>query len=1066
MDDKCRKVILDRLKADLVGPYKGDEILESRPSDLYLTGILWPRQTSLSPEEDEKLAVDQSTGNNEEALSAEEEEVSKRGLFRPSSAGISFAVESAEPSPTIAVEVRFATYELVDVPVREVDEPENEEQEQEESPDDARKGKTAKRWKRNEFVVSGINIEIADVITRDLKNITLEQFGVAPDVDLNLRAVPWGEKYLVTVTLLNNRNVDKKSGRDFMEKATLFQTRIEVTPLGKTFLSARPSRRAVVDEDDRSNALLYRMAKEYAVGHTCSASWDESDEKGYAKAVYTEWIPSVGVSHFNPKGHELFRRELDASGDFDPLSAEWLSKAEDSELQRALEMVPFLYGKWIENQYESIDDIGEEFKEQALRNLDECGNVQRRMLEGAKAISGNRCKGLAFRLANRAISLQYSWNESMGEKGIFRWRPFQIGFLLLTADSVVEPSSSDRNIMDLLWFPTGGGKTEAYLGLIAYLIFYRRLSSNDLEKRDASPSVNVIMRYTLRTLTTQQFERAASMIFACEILRRSNSEQTGMSDLGQEPFSIGLWVGGDATPNRCSDVPENIMQALEKTPAQILKCPACQQKIFWERSSNGNCVEARCQNRDCPLFHETEPLPIWTVDEDVYHNKPSLVIGTVDKFAQITRNSNIRDFFSIGESPPDLIIQDELHLISGPLGTLAGLYETAIDRLFYSHQGKPKIIGSTATIRRASDQVGSLFNRKTCQFPPPAIDYDDSGFAVTDIESPGRIYAAVTTAGRSAKFALQAVSASLLQSAMSDFPKEEVDPYWTLVCYFNSIRELGGALVLMQDDVPKSIDLISGIRDEKMRELSPPEEMTSRKKQAEIRDLLQQLKIPSGEEDALDILLATNMLSVGVDIPRLGLMLVNGQPKGISEYIQATSRVGRGNLPGLVISVLNNVKPRDRSHYESFKTWHSSLYRDVEVTSVTPFASRARDKALHAILVALVRNLIPGMQEKPEYDLMKDEVLESLILYISKRACSIDPEETAVEEELREMIDEWRRKRPSKYWDPRTPSDSLLQDADRAAAARALGYKSEKWPWPTPNNMRSVEPSTKFFLEG
>jgi hypothetical protein len=376
----------------------------------------------------------------------------------------------------------------------------------------------------------------------------------------------------------------------------------------------------------------------------------------------------------------------------------------------------------------------------------------------------------------------------------------------------------------------------------------------------------------------------------------------------------------------------------------------------------------------------------------------------------------------------------------------------------------PKIIGSTATIRRASEQVRALFNRDVCQFPPPAINADDSGFAVQDPEAPGRIYVGVTTAGRSAKFTLQAVASSLLQSAGSGLSEDGLDHYWTMVSYFNSLRELGGAVVLMQDDVSDSIAAQAARRNETKRPVGPPEELTSRRTQEEVREMLERLKIRAGHDGVLDIVLATNMLSVGVDIPRLGLMVVHGQPKGISEYIQATSRVGRGNVPGLIVAVLNNAKPRDRSHYESFTTWHETLYRDVEATSVTPFAPRARDRGLPAVLVSLVRHLVPDMlEDPPEIRPEMDKDIENIIENIVCRSNSIDPGEKGVARELQALLDTWINRNPSYYWHMYKPLESLLQDAERAASLRALG-KSEGRAWPTLNNLRSVEPSTRFRL--
>ena len=323
--------------------------------------------------------------------------------------------------------------------------------------------------------------------------------------------------------------------------------------------------------------------------------------------------------------------------------------------------------------------------------------------------------------------------------------------------------------------------------------------------------------------------------------------------------------------------------------------------------------------------------------------------------------------FGIGteHDPPDLILQDELHLISGPLGTMVGIYESAIDIMCSSAGTRPKVVGSTATIRRAGHQVRALFDRVAFQFPPSAIDSDDAFFAVKDEEAAGRTHVGVTTAGRSAKFMLQGVAASLLQSGYALPDPANRDAYWTLVAYFNSLRELGGALVLVEDDVGSSLRILGRRYGEVPRPLDALHELTSRVSQAEIRDLLDELALKAGEPGAVDVLLASNMISVGVDIPRLTTMIVNGQPKTVAEYIQATSRVGRGAHPGLIVTVYNAGRARDRARYETFVEWHSALYRDVEATSVTPWAARARDRAIHAVLVALTRGFMPEMADQP-----------------------------------------------------------------------------------------------------
>jgi hypothetical protein len=403
---------------------------------------------------------------------------------------------------------------------------------------------------------------------------------------------------------------------------------------------------------------------------------------------------------------------------------------------------------------------------------------------------------------------------------------------------------------------------------------------------------------------------------------------------------------------------------------------------------------------------------------------------------------------------------------------MAGLYEVAIDELCRANSVRPKVIGSTATIRRAEEQIRALFDRDTYQFPAPGLDAGNSGFAVTEFESPGRLHVGLTTAGRSATYMLQALVASLLQSATAaGASPQERDHYWTLVAYFNSLKELGRALVLMQDDVPVSIKQFAARRGEQRRSIEAPAELTSRVRSYEIRDMLDRLSRPASSSEVVDLLVASNMISVGMDIPRLGLMVVNAQPKTLSEYIQATSRVGRGDTPGIVITMYNSMRARDRSHFETFETWHRCLYRDVEATSVTPFASRAQDKALHAVLVALVRHLVQGMDRRPVLNEVRRADVERIASAIEERVARVDPAERAkVSQKLQGLIDQWAS-RPDlqAYWDDYNRRSSLLMSAEQHAAKADVdaGLDAEgarRALWPTPNSLREVEPGAPFVL--
>ena len=481
------------------------------------------------------------------------------------------------------------------------------------------------------------------------------------------------------------------------------------------------------------------------------------------------------------------------------------------------------------------------------------------------------------------------------------------------------------------------------------------------------------------------------MICACEIIRRENHEI-----LGEEQISIGMWVGQSLTPiwrtealtaaNKFAGSSEEL-----DSPFQLLNCPWCGTALDDKKNPGymvykfrGKpktvvfvCTEQRCSFSNIGKErNQSQHIPVLVIDEDIYDWPPTLIIGTVDKFAMLTWRERAGRIFGVGLEndcdPPDMVIQDELHLISGPLGSVVGLFESAIDILCSTKDRKPKIIASTATIRRASNQCEALYERPTFQFPPQGLDISDSFFAKEDPQAPGRIYTGVfAPAAPSFITAEVRTASSLLQSCKSiplppGVPEKTRDPYWTLVEYFNSLRELGHAATLVQQDIPEYIWTLAqrdNLPNEVVRSFLSEEEMTSRRKAEEIPVILNRLEnlYPNSSDDfrknPLDILLATNMISVGLDVDRLGLILMIGQPKTTSEYIQASSRVGRSrSAPGLVVTMYNPGRPRDRSHYEHFRSYHESFYKFVEPTSVTPYSLAVLDRALHSVLVILVRH--------------------------------------------------------------------------------------------------------------
>ncbi len=641
----------------------------------------------------------------------------------------------------------------------------------------------------------------------------------------------------------------------------------------------------------------------------------------------------------------------------------------------------------------------------------------------------------------------------------------------------------DRQLVDLIWFPTGGGKTEAYLGLAAFTIALRRL------RNSADAGTTVLMRYTLRLLTAQQFQRASTLIMALDQLRRERYLGAG---LGGAPISIGLWVGQSLSPNTRSDARAALSRMRQResrahNPFQILYCPWCgcelknRKKLGYQEERVGagklRTIIFRCPDEHCVWSDRRSQMPISVIDDDIYSSPPTLVMGTVDKFAQVAWKDETGRLFGIRgeEAPPELIIQDELHLISGPLGSIVGLYEGVIERLCKTEIGRPKIIASTATIRQAREQCKALYNRDISEFPAQGLRAGDSYFAYENTKAPGRLYAGVFASGLKSHATAQVrTCSSLLQHTIPLPPQtiedrsasldqgaffSEADPYGTLVWYFNSLRELGTATTMCSGDIPEYIKSMCRRGDvpwDYRRRVRNYVELTSRRTADEIPEILEQLErpwLPKPNGPApVDILLATNMISVGVDVSRLGLMVVTGQPKSTSEYIQATSRVGR-QYPGLVVTVYSQSKSRDRSHYEQFVGYHQAYYQFVEATSITPFSPPARERGLRGMLMAISR-LVVGLDDPSQISGSRDRIQRELD-GILNRISDIDAnEEQEAADELRSALDEWEAVAPQDYG-----------RMGGRVATRTLAYPYGATPdpvfqersWPILTSMRNVD---------
>ncbi len=1147
-DYALRGELHNLIHADLLGPAggKNEEIDEIHVTDRYLVGVLAPRRRSAVPGAEEDLTS--NIGDNSEDGRADPQAAAVESLL-PSSMGFTFSVEKG--AQTFRIKAKWGYYKRQKSEFLTTE-----------------KGNPKTVWYRYDVDKTSDPIKLQDGTMQGWLPAAEDQ----PDVYVHGIIRKVADDWVVTIFLVN----DQQEPPERRDEAWLFQVQLSAVaegnaPIFKKAPMFRDSSGADsrIFGEDQSMDMLYRHVIEFAVGHGTSVDAEYSaDNPERAVSVSTRAIPSFEVGkHVPPSAAD------NSSLSELMLSMSQLAQSSKSELQQHLEKLAKAYELWIDEQtnrvksgFDGLDDY-REFAEEAM---DKCRNTLRRIREGIVLIGSNESAFEAFQFANRAMWEQrrhtiLSECKRRGEKttlaevdskGDPSWYPFQLAFILLNLPSITDLHHEDRShetesIADLLWFPTGGGKTEAYLGLTAYTLAIRRLQG-EVGGRSGEAGLAVLMRYTLRLLTLQQFQRATALICACEMIRREDERKWGT-----ELFRIGLWVGAKTTPNKTERSAEAVQQVNDfrpdaggggGTPHQLTNCPWCGEAISPGRDiivepygsgraktiiycgdKLGGCLFSR-------RLSAGEGLPVVVVDEEIYRRLPSVMIATVDKFAQLPWKGATQVLFGnvngkcerhgfvapeIEDKGPhakrndlpkadlvehqllrpiDLIIQDELHLISGPLGTLVGLYETAIDELCsWELDGKrvrPKVIASTATIKQAEDQIHKIFLRRVNVFPPQGTDSRDNFFSIQKAPSedvPGRLYLGICAPGRRIKNALVRVYTTVLAAAQNLYKKygAQADPWMTMVGYFGSMSELGSARRMIDDRVRSSLRNASerGLQNRRIASYTI-EELTSRKSAVDIPYILDRMEVPFEEPDddddqpakpedkprttkekkksyPIDVLLATNMISVGVDVKRLGLMVVAGQPKNTAEFIQATSRVGR-NRPGLVITVYNWSRPRDLSHYETFEHYHATFYKQVEALSVTPFAARALDRGLTGVLVSLIR--LPEFRMNPNNmanAIQRDDPLVRMAVDRIARRAELVSESIEVGAQVRQglerRLDHWCRQAK------KTGHGGVLtyepkQDGVSIPLLQRPGL--EEWQiFTCLNSLRDVEPSVGLILK-
>ncbi len=958
--------IANHLRTDFIGPVEDDEVLEmEEPLSRYSLGILWAQPKNKTPGSSASNLAMEEVFEDESEDSEEPKNIS---VFKPSTMGVSFALLSNDK---LTISFDYAVYNHSEKTIT----------------DNGREVKRhyysreAKRFQTDVIVPDKIcNMIISD---KDIADIT---------VYLHVRKIYDDNSELVTVSVLN-RN---KAENGFLESNTgaLFQCMLSIKS-HKGFIPVY-RRNTHKSFEEEKNDMLYDSVNNYSYGHGCSSVHFEN--QGIITEVRSEFIPQYRMLQMMPR---LFNNS-------EYLYMNYWNKTDRNKACSQLDNFINQYENWyvkLKNNTELIEKYPDT-ADDSFNNIERCIN---RLRKGADVIRTNDTAWKSFLYMNEAMLLQRVKTKHCSPETV-SWYPFQMAYILQIIPDIADNNSEFHKDVDLLWFPTGGGKTEAYLGLSAFSIFFRRLSKGN----NNINGVTIIMRYTLRLLTLQQFERATALVCACEHMRKKYG-------IPGDEISIGLWIGSGMTPNHIDDASETLKKLREDStatiyeanPMQITKCPWCGAEIgvggyeIVGGAMNISC----CNNPDCE-FHSH--LPIYVVDDDIYRVAPTFVLSTVDKFARITWEEQAGNLLGAnGCQPPELIIQDELHLISGPLGSITGIYEMAIENIC-KHYGKvPKIIASTATVKNADNQIRILYNRKMIQFPPNGLLHTDSFFAIEADEDkrPARTYIGVCSIGFGTSemlikiFALLTFMKHLYR--LQGKPTDVIDQFYTSVGYFNTLKELGSNSIIISDRITAEIKYIAAYKFQKEAEsvnlkidcnnadipsYFKSNELTSRNSAKEIKLVLERLANKYTSEDCFDYIMASNMLSVGIDIDRLGVMCVYGQPKSNSEYIQATSRVGRTN-PGLVISLYNSMRSRDKSYYEQFGYYHSTFYKYVEATSVTSYSPRAIEKALHCAMMAIIRHTIP--RYNPNENACKfnrnDKDVEYVKHSILKRVGEIEP---------------------------------------------------------------------------
>ena len=1004
-----RDRIVDNFRSLMLGPIFGEnEVLDRHPLEYYSCGIIYPRNLAFRKHKDVKS--EEENDKNEEEIeevdsdtdisgvqlhsddSSTESSVSStddniRSMY-PGSFGMSFlCVDNAD----VSIDCELTLYS-----VEEKKQPEMKEANSNNKIDISDDVKEYKKIRKDDTYRASVLkknfiINISDGESSFVETKKMNDDGFELVIDYSKLA---DNLYFVKLLFYNTFDAQPQDGNQVSPKSKSVINKLAFRPVIRASMKSESlkdiSRSVKIDySSDRETEMLYRNNKNQARGHNCAV---KVTVYGNSTELTTEFLPEVKV--------KILKTELPGfKSEIDVFSTATLSENNDKQMvMRSLKAFAGSYLDWINEQHPPAD-YAAEFNS----NKDKCNLIYKRIMQGVQLLEQYEKVYQVWQDTHCAMKMQFEKNN---KNKVLLYRPFQLAFILMNIGELVDQSLIEddliideieyRSFSDLIWVVTGGGKTEAYLALTAFIILYRRM-----EYKQDGYGLAVISRYTLRLLTSQQFSRAATLICALEKIRREN--EAAYLDKNY-PIILGLFIGSAATPNSVDKVDLAVRFKLSNNPFPVKICPWCGKPLhnnsqnLEDRNSNsffmhGSKMLLHCLNQECEF---KDFLPLNFIDSMLEGNKPnrknpcygsSMLISTADKYAMLPfKTPQFQNILFYGRHP-DLIIQDELHLIDGALGSLFGLYETT-HGLFWDHENPVKIIASTATPKEAESQIRLLFNKKTAIFPYPLQIIEDTYFTkLTNGESEEerngrRLYVGVMPAGVPSKTAARNAATALLvasaavneikqrqteKSQITWFDIDDSDPYKMITCYFNSVRELGGFSAMVEDDIPIRLPDILRLmvkREKPDFELRKSffnrsefhklkkKELTGRISDTELARQLDDLengKMP-------DILQCTNMISVGIDISTLNIMMVAGQPKRTAEYIQASSRTGRKTKnPGIVVMLYNPMRIRDVSYYEFFYPYHQSFYRYVEPVSVTPYSRHCLTRGLLSQLITIMK---------------------------------------------------------------------------------------------------------------